>query len=968
MNAGLQSNGISPWATLNGYVELQYSWPWDPLCATIRSVDVAHSLIFTTSLRPSTPFGAQSRPQALAPARQTVEGMWWKEEKDVTGFVSLANVTSQPVQATVQVSDNQANGLAQHTVTISPHGMKTVNLTELPSVTGTEGGIRISYVGSPYDLIINGGVEDEAVGYSAGLAFAAPPVLDSQLPANAKLTQSNSIAELGLMAGAADPMMNFPAATTFTPFSVLRNISNAPMSLTPTIWWMQSGQAHSAQLQPVQLQPYQSQSLNVTQMLGLSGIPNYNGSFNVVFNGNVKPGSLLTTGGSVDQTKNYVFQIVPGGVAESASKSVANWSTANGDDTMITLWNAADEAQDLVLKLFFTGGHYLVPIHLDPRATRMINLSDVVQNAPPDAEGNTIPPTVHQGSAKITGNLADNQYILIAMDAGIYNVRKATCGYVCYTCDGWVYGTNSVTPSPFSVTVDTGGVQMDFTDQWNDGSTHDLSDVATWSGGNVSISSGGFLTGTNGGPGSAQAQDSSEPVYADPCTTEGGSPCPVGTGVGGGTSGNVYDGTPSINNISNQPWPAGSNTSFQVTGSGFGTNPGLTISGTGIDTYSVSQNPAPTDTQFTASVMVDPTAPTQTNSVTITVTNQGMDGQGFIGQGGQSQKGSAKASVLALAAPTPQIWFNGSNVTGQTQNVVVGQQITLSTVSNIPGGLIITGNNWTIPGTIVGGYDGVPASCPSGSVCPPTLTGTSVTIYWAYSANGMQVQYSYCMNNGQCSPTATATFSVSGPTGGSMTSTPYSPTVNVAFLTGCLSPYMPSGPYLIDAVGAEGSTCSKNVTASTYGITFNAPVNYQNSSGGAFSLLQLISTDIVNNTNSGVGLDTQDPYPAGPPTNDSPALYLPSNQNSVTRTFTANMFLMWQSNTEGSIRVPLGYQTWGFGATATCNAGCDTVGNWTSTTSSAGPIGNFEPSSSSQTNAYNNVLIDGFPTWTIVTD
>lgn len=38
INAGLQSKGISPWATLNGYVELQYSWPWDPLCATIRAV------------------------------------------------------------------------------------------------------------------------------------------------------------------------------------------------------------------------------------------------------------------------------------------------------------------------------------------------------------------------------------------------------------------------------------------------------------------------------------------------------------------------------------------------------------------------------------------------------------------------------------------------------------------------------------------------------------------------------------------------------------------------------------------------------------------------------------------------------------------------------------------------------------------------------------------------------------------
>jgi hypothetical protein len=291
VNAGLQGKGISPWATLNGYVELQYSWPWDPLCATIRAVDVSHSLIFTTGLRSSAPFNSQS--QARAPAQQAVEGMWWKEEKDVTGFVSLANVTSQPVQATVQVSDNQANGLAEHTVTISPHGMKLVNLTELPSIAGTEGGLRISYMGTPDALVINGGVEDEAVGYSAGLAFASPPLQPSQLPANVKLTEFNSTAELGLMSGAADPMMNFPANTTFTPFSVLRNVSNATLSVTPTLWWMQGGSAHSVRMQPLQFQPYQSQSLDVRSLLALAGLPNFNGSFNLVFDGNLKRGAFL---------------------------------------------------------------------------------------------------------------------------------------------------------------------------------------------------------------------------------------------------------------------------------------------------------------------------------------------------------------------------------------------------------------------------------------------------------------------------------------------------------------------------------------------------------------------------------------------------------------------------------------------------------------------------------------------------
>lgn len=58
---------------------------------------------------------------------------------------------------------------------------------------------------------------------------------------------------------------------------------------------------------------------------------------------------------------------------------MAYWSTGNGDATMVTLWNPADEDQDLVFKLFFNGGHYRFPVHLGPRATHTFNISEVIQ-------------------------------------------------------------------------------------------------------------------------------------------------------------------------------------------------------------------------------------------------------------------------------------------------------------------------------------------------------------------------------------------------------------------------------------------------------------------------------------------------------------------------------------------------------------------------------------------------------------
>jgi len=45
-------------------------------------------------------------------------------------------------------------------------------------------------------------------------------------------------------------------------------------------------------------------------------------------------------------------------------------TTANGNDTMVTIWNPADELQDFVFRLSFTGGHYNFPIHLGQHPSR----------------------------------------------------------------------------------------------------------------------------------------------------------------------------------------------------------------------------------------------------------------------------------------------------------------------------------------------------------------------------------------------------------------------------------------------------------------------------------------------------------------------------------------------------------------------------------------------------------------------
>jgi hypothetical protein len=492
INEGLRDQGVAPWATLVGYVEIQYQWPWDALCVEVVSTDVVHSLIFSYGLRPSLPVTSGAGPTNPAAETQVLEGMWWRQEPGVTGFVALSNLLGQPMDVKLEVSDSVGVARETHLTTISPHGTKVVNLSELSSLNATEGGVRIHYNGPEYALAVNGGLEDQSTGYSAIMPFRFTPASSTKI-------QQLEYAAVGLMTGPADPMMSFPADTVFTPYAMLRNISGKPLPVTPTFWWMEAGTARSASLPALTLAPYQTQTLNLKALLTTSGLANFNGSFNLVLDTVSPLGGLLIKSGSVDQKYTYVFEVAEQGVGVSITKPISYWSTAHGDDSMVSLWNPADEAQDLVFTLFFSGGHYQLPLHLGPRASLNFNVSEIIHNQIPDAEGNIIPATVYEGSAEISGPRDEIEHILVAVNSGTYNVQKATCHLVCTQCtapteDAWI------DPNPIDTPVGD-SVQSAFNVQINSGPVYDFTSTSKWSSSQTSIAtvSGGLVKGISSG-------------------------------------------------------------------------------------------------------------------------------------------------------------------------------------------------------------------------------------------------------------------------------------------------------------------------------------------------------------------------------------------------------------------------------------------------------------------------------------
>lgn len=500
INDGLASQGVAPWGILSGYVEITYSWAWNPLCVSVTSVDPVHSTIFTTGFQPSVVQQMPARAPKVVGGLNTVESLWWKPTADVTGFVALSNTSAQPADAKVKISTENSVQIGEQDVHLSPHGTKIVQLSAMQSFpVGATGGLQIQYTGPGNAMLLNGGLEDQTSGFSANLPFHF-----FAMPDPSKST-TETYAELGLMTGPADPMMSFPNGTTFTPFSVLRNIGNDPVTVTPSFYSMQGGAALSSQLSPFTVAPLASVALDVPELLADAGLGSFSGSVNLILEAQGPSRSLLLASGSVDAKNTYVFQVFPHGVQDSAAKSISYWSTGNGDDTMVTIWNPADEAQDFLFRLDFTGGHYTLPIHLEPRATQTFNISEVIQNQIPDAQGNTIPLGIHEGSAKLSGLHAANEQILVAMDAGTYNVRKATCSWYCISCDGIVTAYVDLgSISPFAV-----GVQSQFYlhYQWNDG-TYYYTDAGSWSSTHTNIATvGTYGLGTGMSPGQTTFND-----------------------------------------------------------------------------------------------------------------------------------------------------------------------------------------------------------------------------------------------------------------------------------------------------------------------------------------------------------------------------------------------------------------------------------------------------------------------------
>lgn len=457
-------SNIQPHISTYGSAGIRFKWLWaGAVAAAVRTGDDVRSLVYQSHL--SADIVKVNDPAAVQ-SPQTLEGMWWKQDENTRCFITLTNTSKINIKATVQVFDSGATDIVNRAVVVPPHNTQFMDVTslwgQLPYGTD-QGGLRVSYTAARDALVVEGGLEDDVTGYSHVLRIAAAVAQPTGLPFSASPVRSVSpvstpassstigspqtgmstvtppetinLDSPGIMVGAQDPNMQFPQGTRFMPYLILRNMTGSPMQVQIGANYPKGPTPTDTPLGTVTLPAEGVQQIDVKEMLAGIGLDSYNGLLNLRTSFYGSPSDIMEESGSVDQSKSYVFEVPPIMEAPSRGKILSFWNTSGDTDSMITLWNYSSKDQDFILNLYHQAGQYKLPIHLSANASVTIDVAFLIKSGKPDADGNTIPTNVVQGSAKLSGPRGDMDIIDVALHGAVFNVRTGTCTCACVYCN-----------------------------------------------------------------------------------------------------------------------------------------------------------------------------------------------------------------------------------------------------------------------------------------------------------------------------------------------------------------------------------------------------------------------------------------------------------------------------------------------------------------------------------------------------
>jgi hypothetical protein len=275
-------------------------------------------------------------------------------------------------------------------------------------------------------------------------------------------------------------LLNFPAHVTFSPYAFFRNVTPEPRTLKFEAFYMDGGRRSVAniRLPRMVLQSGEARELEIDELMKSRQDVD---AIQLVFSYEGNDNDIMTGIGSIDPSGSYVFPVPPDSAGRGGPGRLSPyWLATGGFSTMYTLWNPDSVPEDYQVTIFYgdKGESYKMQVRLEPGASQMIDIGELMVTRHPDQDGRFLPLDATHGSFLVTSpqnEASDSMSLVLA--GGIYNPTKATCGMTCIECPGFT----SVSLIPTSFTVLVGGEhQLNFRYFDSYGNPNDITNNSTW--------------------------------------------------------------------------------------------------------------------------------------------------------------------------------------------------------------------------------------------------------------------------------------------------------------------------------------------------------------------------------------------------------------------------------------------------------------------------------------------------------
>ena len=536
-----------------GSVSIYFTGTIMPIAGQLTMTNPERRMVLQTELVDNAP-GLGLLPREL-------NAVWWGLGGGRDARIAVTNTSGASATADLFL-DFQAERHAIEPLVFVPHETKVLSIIELlgalkvSPAEAPEGGITIVPRGVTPALVAQGKITDPATGFSTTLNFLDPT-----------LQHASALHASGLPIGLPSKDSPYVGAGVFIPHVIVRNLTDAPQSVTLTLEYPGEQGAQQTPLAPLPLGPYSTADFSLDSAFSVLPLPVPYCSIRIQYSG--APGSVIGEVASVDSRNDL---IIDGRLANEgdgwAGSGAHPWHLDDETESILFLTNMSAQEAYIGFHVQAGGVHfYLTDLSLKAHETRAIDIRKLRDAQKADFKGNRIPAGATDGS--VTWIRLSNLPVMGRL-VEIQRHRGLASSYQCMDClcpASYYPGQNYMTPSIASVLVQ-GTASMAFYAAYKNCnesySYYNRTGWAAWSSQYTSIAtvnSSGTITGQSGGSSSITAQYSDYKYTFNPiifyCTQS------TQAGNGNGTA-NVYNATMS----SAKSVTDGVSASFSVTPSG----------------------------------------------------------------------------------------------------------------------------------------------------------------------------------------------------------------------------------------------------------------------------------------------------------------------------------------------------------------------------------------------------------------